>query len=319
VFDFAKDYLGLLKAAVIASGIVPPGIEGSGQSLADLLARRRPRPRPGTRQQRQQHPQRLALAVSTNLLAALIASACAPPARPLAHRPLEENERRIVLARAMLGEWLGGSGGGWQDSGGVWPGMKLICGASPTRATRARHQPRPPDAHPPHPRPRRCRPGRSAPPLQDSLVLVHGGMAQNVGPILEMVTEKYLLRSEPEWRARASRGMACSTAFWRRCSKRRRRPAIGAATTAQFRRPDPDDHPLGHQPLHRDAHRPVRAEFGEDFWGFWMLGGMSGGGMGFMFAPERKADGQEFLQKLMSETKTRARLRAALRHGAGGL
>src|SRR5208283_3799557 len=39
VFDFARDYLGLLKAAVIAAGIVPPGIEGSGQSLADLLAR----------------------------------------------------------------------------------------------------------------------------------------------------------------------------------------------------------------------------------------------------------------------------------------
>ena len=39
VFDFARDYLGLLKAAVIASGLVPPGIEGSGQSLADLLAR----------------------------------------------------------------------------------------------------------------------------------------------------------------------------------------------------------------------------------------------------------------------------------------
>src|SRR5213075_2876155 len=38
VFDFAKDYLGLLKAAVIASGLVPPGIEGSGQNLADLLA-----------------------------------------------------------------------------------------------------------------------------------------------------------------------------------------------------------------------------------------------------------------------------------------
>src|SRR5256885_14023699 len=39
VFDFARDYLGLLKAAVIASGIVPPGIEGSGQSLAELLGR----------------------------------------------------------------------------------------------------------------------------------------------------------------------------------------------------------------------------------------------------------------------------------------
>ena len=38
--------------------------------------------------------------------------------------------------------------------------------------------------------------------LQESLVLVHGGMAQNVGPILEMVTEKYLLRSDAEWRGR---------------------------------------------------------------------------------------------------------------------
>jgi len=32
----------------------------------------------------------------------------------------------------------------------------------------------------------------------------NGGMAQNVGPILEMVTEKYLLRSEQEWNARRS-------------------------------------------------------------------------------------------------------------------
>src|SRR5208337_3035911 len=39
VFDFAKDYLGLLKAAVIASGLVPPGVEGSGQELTELLAR----------------------------------------------------------------------------------------------------------------------------------------------------------------------------------------------------------------------------------------------------------------------------------------
>ena len=31
LFDFAADYLGLLKAAVIASGIVPPGMEGAHQ------------------------------------------------------------------------------------------------------------------------------------------------------------------------------------------------------------------------------------------------------------------------------------------------
>ena len=39
VFDFAKDYLGLLKAAIIASGLIPPGLEGSEQSLADVLSR----------------------------------------------------------------------------------------------------------------------------------------------------------------------------------------------------------------------------------------------------------------------------------------
>ena len=33
-----------------------------------------------------------------------------------------------MAARAILGEWLAGSGGGWQDSGGVWPGIKLITG-----------------------------------------------------------------------------------------------------------------------------------------------------------------------------------------------
>ena len=34
-----------------------------------------------------------------------------------------------------------------------------------------------------------------------------------------------------------------------------------------------------------------------------MLGGMSGGGMGFIFAPEKKASAQQRLQELMSATK----------------
>ena len=38
VFDFGRDYLGLLKAAVIAAGVVPPGIERSGASLEELLS-----------------------------------------------------------------------------------------------------------------------------------------------------------------------------------------------------------------------------------------------------------------------------------------
>src|SRR3954470_21684230 len=103
--------------------------------------------------------------------------------------PLRENERRLVAARAILGEWLGGSGGGWQDSGGVWPGIKRIEGGFAAEGDPefgvsrgrllAQHNILRPDRVPPEARKR----------LEDSLVLVHGGMAQNVGPILEMVTE----------------------------------------------------------------------------------------------------------------------------------
>src|SRR5213079_395713 len=130
VFDFAKDYLGLLKAAVIAAGLVPPGIEGSGHSLAELLARI-VGPARGLEivSSVNNIPKGSRLAVSTNLLAALI-SLCMRATGQAASLtgPLQEHERRLVLARAILGEWLGGSGGGWQDSGGVWPAMKLITG-----------------------------------------------------------------------------------------------------------------------------------------------------------------------------------------------
>ena len=37
IFDFAKDYLGLLKAALIASGIVPPAMEGVDLPVSALL------------------------------------------------------------------------------------------------------------------------------------------------------------------------------------------------------------------------------------------------------------------------------------------
>ncbi len=47
----------------------------------------------------------------------------------------------------------------------------------------------------------------------------------------------------------------------------------------------------------------VRAELADHFWGFWMLGGMSGGGMGFIFAPEKRAEAQQRLEEIMSATK----------------
>ena len=57
------------------------------------------------------------LAVSTNLLAALIGVCMRATGQAESLTgPLRESERRLVLARAILGEWIGGSGGGWQDS-----------------------------------------------------------------------------------------------------------------------------------------------------------------------------------------------------------
>ena len=303
VFDFAKDYLGLLKAAVIASGIVPPGIEGSGQSLADLLERV---VGPGRGLELVSNvnniPKGSRLAVSTNLLAALIGVCMRATGQASSlSGQLEENERRIVLARALLGEWIGGSGGGWQDSGGVWPGMKLICGAIAS------------EGDPEFGISRGClmpshrildatdAPAEARTKLQDSLVLVHGGMAQNVGPILEMVTEKYLLRSEPEWSARKQTHGVLDRIL--AALKTGDIPAIGAATTENFNGPIQTIIPWAGNLYTQTLIEKTREQFGADFWGFWMLGGMAGGGMGFMFAPERKADGQEFLQKLMSETK----------------
>lgn len=310
VFDFGRDYLGLLKAAVIAAGIVPPGIERSGTRLADLLAAVFGEGR-GFELVSSVNgiPKGSRLAVSTNLLGALI-GVCMRATGQIAslEGPMREEERRMVAARAILGEWLGGSGGGWQDSGGLWPGIKLIEGtaASPGDpehgVSRGRLLPRHtllgPDRIGPEARRR----------LQESLVLVHGGMAQNVGPILEMVTEKYLLRGEPEWKARGSAvaNLDLILDLLARGDVRR----LGEALTGNFFGPLQTIIPWVSNLYTERLIDRARAAFGADFWGFWMLGGMSGGGMGFVFAPERKAEAQGRLQEIMSNAK--AELQAAL-------
>ena len=303
VFDFAKDYLGLLKAAVIASGIVPPGIEGSGQSLADLLARM---VGPGRGLEIVSSvndiPKGSRLAVSTNLLAALISVCMRATGQAKALTGgLQEDERRLVLARAILGEWLGGSGGGWQDSGGVWPGMKLIEGVLAQEGdpefgvSRGRLMPR-----------HRILGANDASPaareaLQNSLVLVHGGMAQNVGPILEMVTEKYLLRAPAEWKGRQDALKILDEIL--SALKTNDLRAIGAATMRNFQKPIQTIIPWASNYYTETLIERVSREFGAGFWGFWMLGGMSGGGMGFIFSPDQKHRGQERLQEIMSNAR----------------
>ena len=303
MFDFAKDYLGLLKAAVIASGIVPPGIEGSGKSLAALLSQLAG-PGRGIEiiSSVNDIPKGSRLAVSTNLLAALI-SACmrATGQTQSLTGELQESERRLVLARAILGEWIGGSGGGWQDSGGVWPGIKLIEGeiagdADPEHGiSQGRLMPK----HHIFSNDEISAEARQA--LTDSLILVHGGMAQNVGPILEMVTEKYLLRSSAEWQARQDAlDLLDQVIDALRAGDIKN---LGRLTTENFRGPLQTIIPWATNHFTETLIARVSEKFGDDFWGFWMLGGMSGGGMGFIVEPSRKKEALTAIHEIMLQTK----------------
>ncbi len=302
LFDFGRDYLGLLKGAVIASGIVPPGMEGSGQPLAAVLKQLTGRDGLGIEivSQVNNIPKGSRLAVSTTLLASLIAVCmrATGQAKSLTGQ-LEEEERRVVAARAILGEWLGGSGGGWQDSGGVWPGIKLIEGVEAAAGDPEFGVSR----------------GRLLPDhrilneaevsaetrrrLQESLVLVHGGMAQDVGPILEMVAERFLLRSDAEWKARQTASKLLDELIVDLRSGDVR--AIGNATQRNFDGPIQTIIPWASNLYTETLISNVRSEFGDTFWGFWMLGGMSGGGMGFIFDPARKPEAQKRLGELMLE------------------
>jgi len=296
VFDFARDYLGLLKAAVIAAGIVPSGLEGSGASIQAVLEQL---VGPGLGLEIVSSvnniPKGSRLAVSTNLLAALIAVCMRATSQAASLTgPLDEAERRLVAARAILGEWLGGSGGGWQDSGGVWPAAKLIRGVAAVEGdpehgiSRGRLLP----VHEPVPL------GGN---LEASLVLVHGGMAQNVGPILEMVTEKYLLRSGDAWQARGDAGEILDEIIAAVEAGDVRR--IAAATTRNFFGPVQTIIPWATNLFTETVIAQVRERFGEKFLGFWMLGGMSGGGMGFIVTPDAKPEALEALGEIMATTK----------------
>jgi hypothetical protein len=305
IFHFAKDYLGLLKGALIAAGLVPLGMEGANESLARLL-RRLLGPGRGFELVSQVNniPKGSRLAVSTNLLGALIAVCMRATGQTESlDGPLTERERRVVLTRAILGEWLGGSGGGWQDSGGVWPGIKVITGAEATSedpeygVSRGRLLP----THRIIGRDEVTAETRRK--LQESLVLVHGGMAQNVGPILEMVTEKYLLRSAAEWSARQE-----SIALFDEILEALRAGDIrtlGELTTRHFYGPLQTIIPWATNAFTEALIAAVRERFGEGFWGFWMLGGMSGGGMGFIFDPAVAPEARAALGPIMRVLKNK--------------
>ncbi len=302
LFNFGNDYLGLVKAGVIASGLIPPSLEGTAARLDDLLARV-VRPGHGLEVVSKVNdiPKGSRLAVSTNLLASLISllmrSTCQTKSLT---GTLEPEEARVIVARAILGEWIGGSGGGWQDSGGIFPGVKVIQGVAA-----GEHDPESGVSR-----------GRLLPShvlmetteggfqdaLADSLVLVHGGMAQNVGPILNMVTGKYLLRSRDEWQARQQaleifEGIVGAV----RGSNVR---AVGDLTTQNWNGPLKGIIPWVSNAFTESIIAEAKAALGADFWGFLMLGGMSGGGMGFFVAPHRHDEFRSTIGEAMRRVKS---------------
>ncbi len=325
LFDFGRDYLGLLKAALIAAGLIPPGMEGARTPLERLLARL---VGPGRGLELvswvRDIPKGSRLAVSTNLLGSLITT-CMRATGQIAslEGPLREEERRIVAARAILGEWLGGSGGGWQDSGGIWPGAKLIegcfadgriaCPLPPSAGRAIGDEDGCPDEPAAGPRargallPRHTRldgdyiPQPSIAALEGALILVHGGMAANVGPILEMVTERYLLRNAREWEARQA-SLQCTRAILEALRAGDMRE-LGRLTTAHFFGPLKTIIPWASNAFTERLIAEARATLGADFWGFWMLGGMSGGGMGLIVNPQRRDAAKPLLAGILQRLK----------------
>lgn len=311
LFNFGNDYLGLVKAGVIASGLIPPSLEGTAARLDAVLSRVI---RPGfgleVVSKVNDIPKGSRLAVSTNLLASLISllMRATGQTRHLTG-PLLPDEARVIVARAILGEWLGGSGGGWQDSGGIFPGVKVIHGVAAGEGdpehgvSRGRLLP----VHDLLDAPATAAGTTGLGPddfrerLARSLVLVHGGMAQNVGPILNMVTGKYLLRSDAEWKAR-QRAMEIFEAIVAsvRSSDVRR---LGGLTTANWEGPLKGIIPWVSNEFTETIIREARATLGDDFWGFLMLGGMSGGGMAFFVAPHRHAAFRDEIGAIMRRVK----------------
>ncbi|HEV7349625.1 UTP--glucose-1-phosphate uridylyltransferase [Telluribacter sp.] len=303
LFNFGNDYLSLVKAGVIASGLIPPSFEGTNQSLPDILSRI-VAPGMGIELVTKVNdiPKGSRFAVSTNLLGSIISLLMRATCQTSTlEGGLIESERRLVASRAILGEWIGGSGGGWQDSGGVWPGIKAIQGTLAQEGdpefgiSRGTLLPRHrvlqgKDVHP-----------EFADKIMNSLVLMHGGMASNVGPILEMVTEKYLLRGEKEWAARQQTNQIFDNilASIREGDIKK----LGANTAQNWEFPIKTIIPWASTFFTEQIIARAKKQFADDYYGFLMLGGMSGGGMGMFVNPDRYEDYKLRVLEILRTTK----------------
>jgi galactokinase/mevalonate kinase-like predicted kinase len=303
LFNFGNDYLSLLKAGVVASGIIPPCFENNDIQLENILLKLLGKTG-GIEIVTKVNsiPKGSRLAVSTTLLATIITRLMRFSGQiKKMTGPVQEDERRIAASRAILGEWLGGSGGGWQDSGGLWPGIKVIKGKLAE------------EGHPEYGVSRGCLlPEHNVftreeiseeveEKILNSMVLVHGGISQDVGPILEMVTEKYLLKYEREWKARLE-GIQLFDKIVD-ALKAGDMKELGRLTSEDWDKSIQNVIPPVNNSFTEDLINTAKKEFGDDYWGFLMLGGMSGGGMAFIVNPDIKEDFKKGIALIMNKLK----------------
>ena len=305
LFDFEKDRLGLLKAGIIAAGIVPPGFQKNSVAIREIL-RTLVGPDRGIELVTKVHdlPPGSRMAVSTNLLAAIITRLMRQTGQITSPEgTLTDEERRIVASRAILGEWLGGSGGGWQDSGGLWPGIKIITGVpagqgDPEYGTsRGRLLPD-----------YRVLPREELPDgiddiLRGAIVLVHGGLSRDVGPVLELVTDKYLLRFRKEWDARLRVAVFFDGII--RAINDGDMDELGRFTTRDWEMGTKKIIPWASDAYTEELISRIQERWGKDYRGFLMLGGEAGGGMAFIVNPAIHNRFSEDLEGLMKEVKSK--------------
>ena len=79
--------------------------------------------------------------------------------------------------------------------------------------------------------------------------------------------------------------------------------AIGKLTQRNFSGPIQTIIPWATNLFTESLIKKVEEKYENNFWGFWMMGGMSGGGMGFIFNPKLKKKAQTDIRKIMSELK----------------
>ncbi|HEX2926834.1 MAG TPA: hypothetical protein VHP38_11360, partial [Ruminiclostridium sp.] len=292
MFNMRNDDLSLLKAAVIAAGIIPPAIKDISAEISlheiveSFMSENVEFKGFEVVSSVIEIPRGSGLAVSTNLLAGLIMALLRFSGQlPYGKSEVTDKDKMEVAARCIYGEWLGGSGGGWQDYGGMWGGFKKITGQPADKVLD-------PDSCgsllPKYEKIEVSRPAVEG--MLKSLVLVNGGTGQDVGPVLRMITEQYIVKDKAAWNARLR-------------TENRFDEILGALQSGDIKavgnleNQDFQDRkrisPLSDNLYHEETFKALSSLFKEDLWGYDSSGGRAGAGGIYFINPERREEFEE--------------------------